>query len=59
MSKATDLNERIKKAKCQWCSTTKSAEVGALLLCPKCDRAVLTLAATAIGRPPVPPTAEG
>lgn len=47
-----DLNVKIKKAKCQTCSAVKKATVRYLRLCPNCDKAVLTLAATSLGKPP-------
>lgn len=52
MSKGTDLNEHVKRVTCQWCDTPKRAEVGPLRLCPNCDKAAVSLAATSLGKPP-------
>jgi hypothetical protein len=49
----TDYNAHVKTVTCQWCPAQKTEAVGPLLLCPTCDVAVVTLAATSLGKPPV------
>lgn len=55
----TDYNAKLKTHDCQ-CGGHKVTVVGPLRLCQACDVAVITLAATSLGkRAPDPPEAEG
>lgn len=39
--KADDLNGKVNRRTCQWCSIPKQKTVQPLLLCPVCDQAAL------------------